>query len=301
MSESAAAGRSNGGMRLLPLVQDGLVAGLLGAFAVALSHLVADALAGSPLRTPSVLGALLAGGVEAARAASPDLESAFRFTCIHIAVWVALGIAASSLVSLVDTRPRFASAVFASFVFFFVSLTYVSGGFSVPGLEPLHLWVGTLLGSGAAAGYLVWRHPKLVPHIAREHLTDTTRRELIRALAHEAAGHAAYRAAAERFPESTLPRLVAEKLGRVEILREIVGELDLAVGRSPGPEPAWRADTAEAALHAALAFERETIALYDRYLAAVPETKVRDIFLRLRYHALDSTIPKLEEARAQQG
>lgn len=297
MSENAAAGGDGAAIRLLPLVQDGLVAGLLGAFAVALSHLVADSLAGSPLHTPSVLGVLLADGAEAARNAPPDVESAFRFTCIHIAVWVALGIGASSLVSLVDTRPRFASVVFASLTFFFVSLTYVAGGFSVPGLRPLHLWLGTVVGAAVSAGYLVWRHPKLVPHIEREHLTETTRRELARALAHETAGHAAYQAAAARFPDSALRGLLEEKQGRLEMLRQLVAGLDLAPGEPEEAQLAWQAETPEKAVVAALAFERETIALYDRYLAAVPEMKVRDVFLRLRYHALDSTIPKLEQTR----
>jgi hypothetical protein len=210
--------------------------------------------------------------------------------------WLSLGIAGSALISIVDTRPKLASIVFTGFAFAFISLSYLAGAFSVPGLAPMHLWIGTLLGSAAAAAYLARRHPKLAGHIERVHLTETTRSEIEGALALEASGSAALEAAAARFPDSPLAGILEAKQGHVHILSTLAGDLGL---NGPGPgdsEPAWQAETVDEALRAAIAHEREIVDLYDRFLSVVPELRIRDVFLRLRYHALDTTIPQLEEA-----
>ena len=180
----------------VPMLLDGVVAGLIGAFVAALAHLVADAAVGVPLRTPTVLGQLVIGGLASTENVHPDVQTAFWFTCIHMILWSVLGTLGSWLISLVDAHPRLLAAIFGGFVIGFVSLLYAAGAFSIPGLPPLHLWIGTLLGSGASAAYLAQRHPKLMGHVGRAHLTPTTIAEIVRALAHERAAVAAYEAAA---------------------------------------------------------------------------------------------------------
>jgi hypothetical protein len=283
-------------IHVLVVLQDGLVSGLLGAFTVAVAHLVADIGAGEPFRTPTLLGVLLFDGVQAARAATPSFAVSFRFTIVHIASWVVLGTIGSYLVSLVDSRPRLASIIFGGFAFVFISLSYLSGAYSLPGLPALHLWLGTLVGSAAAAGYLLWRHPKLGSHIRGEHLTETTRSEIAQALAHETAAAAVYAAAARRYPESVLASLLEEKQGRARTVQALADDLGLPSPADPASELPCQAESPEEAIRQALVLERETIAFYDRFLTGVPELKVRDVFLRLRYHALDDTIPQLENA-----
>lgn len=278
------------------VAQDGLVAGLIGAFLVAAIHLIADLVAGEPFRTPTVLAVLVVDGSAAARDAEASVGTALRFTLFHVAVWLVLGWIGSWLVSLVDVRPRLASYVFAGFAFVFISMLYVSGAFSIPGLESLHLWLGTLLGSATAAGYLIWRHPKLAGHVKAEQLTETTRLELERALEHEAADLAAYRVAAERFPSPIITKMIEEKRTRSAMLRSRCEALGLPPSAEPETAHPWSATNAEEALHEALAFERATIEFYDRFLAIVPELQIRELFLRLRYHVLDTTIPELERA-----
>lgn len=284
---------SDDSFRPADMLKDGLVAGLTGALVVAAAHGVADVVAGEPLRTPTTLGVLLGQGGAAARAV-PEIEVAFRFTVLHMLVWAALGIAASALISWVDSRPRFASAAFAGFAFVFISASYVAGAFSVEGLPPLHLWVGTLLGSGSAAAYLAWRHPQLALHIEREHMTQTTLGEIERALALEASGCAALERAAERFPGSPAATIATGKRGHVMILARLADELGLE--QPEDGSPAWSAEGLEDSLRAALAHEREMVDLYDRFLAVVPEMRIREAFVRLRYHSEDETIRKLEEA-----
>lgn len=294
MSEGIGPAAEASSPRPSEVVRDGVVAGLIGAGVVAVAHGAADALSGELLRTPTVLGALLTEGAAAARAATPDPELALEFTGLHVAVWLVLGIAGSGLITLVDTRPKLASLVFGTFAFVFISLSYLSGAYAIPGLGAMHLWVGTLLGSAAAAGYLSWRHPQLAAHIEGVRLTGTTRSEIERALALETSGCAAFEAAAAAFPDSPLERVLEEKRGHVLILSKLV--TDLGLQTPTDPRPAWQADSADAAMRAAIAHERELVDLYDRFLAGVPELHIRDVFLRLRFHAVDSTIAQLERA-----
>jgi len=296
MSESTgAAGGDTRRVQPLAVLQDGLVAGLLGAFAVALVHLVADAAAGAPLRTPTILGRVVFGGL-GPEGAQPDVAMAFWFTCVHIGVWVAAGTFGSWLISLVDAHPRLLAAVFGAFAFGFITLLYATGAFQIPGLPPLHLWTGTLVGSAAAAAYLLFRHPHLAAHVEREGLTPTTVAELLRALRHERQVVEAYESAARQHPLPLLARILAEKRARVQTLEALTEQLDL-VRRAPHDDGLHlTAGCQHGLLRAAVELERRTLELYDELLVATPELDIRNVFLRLRYQVADGALPQLEAA-----
>lgn len=279
----------------LAVIQDGVVAGLIAAFVVALAHLVADAAAGAPLRTPTALGRIVIGGT-ALHGSSPDLQIAFFFSCVHLSAWVALGTVGSWLVSLVDARPRLLTAVFAGFVFFFSSALYAAAASAIPDLPQLHLWMGTLFGPTVAALYLARCHPKLAGHVFRESLSPTTLRDLVQVLALEQAGAAALEAAAGEHPSAALDGVLQAKRGRLTVLESLADDLDLDTSTPGEPESGWEVTDLPAALRSALESERRVRDEYDRYLYSVGESRVRDVFLRLRYHVVDSTIPQLEEA-----
>src|SRR5881398_1966295 len=70
--------------RTVSLVQEGMLAGLIGAATVALWFLIVDALAGRPLYTPTVLGSALfrrSAGPPLAEIL-PDLEMVWMFTWV---------------------------------------------------------------------------------------------------------------------------------------------------------------------------------------------------------------------------
>jgi hypothetical protein len=274
------------------VIRDGIIAGLLGALVVAGIHLITDLVAGEPLRTPTALGVLLLGGGEAAA----NLGIALRFTCIHAVAWVMLAVLASWLISMADVHPRLAATIFAVSAFVFINVMYLAGALSVPGLPPHHLWVGTLLGSAAAGAWLLRRHPWLTRHIEREHLTEVTRIDLERALDREAADLFAYQSIATRFPDSIFGDLVEAKRARSAMLHSRCEELGLPATEFPETAHEWEATTLDGAYREALAFERITIDFYDRFLAAVSEMQIRELFLRLRCEVLDETIPQLERA-----
>jgi hypothetical protein len=277
----------------MAVLRDGVAAGLIGAVAVAVVHGISDVVAGVPLRTPTVLGRLVLG--IAPEPSDSDLLTACWFTCIHVGAWSGLGTLGSWLISLVDVHPRLTPIAFGGFVIAFSTLLQGTGAFSIPGLPSLHLWIGTLAGSASAAGYLVRRHPKLAAHVEREHLTPTTLAEIRRALAHERSAVAALEVASVRHPVPVLRRLLDEERSRVESLLALAKGLDLPEEVGGGGPPDWaRSDLAET-LRGALALERRSLGLYDRFLFAVPELEVRDVLLRLRSSVADG-VPSLEEA-----
>ena len=145
-----------------PLVlPEGIEAGLLGGLAVAGVFFARDVWIGDPLRTPSVLGALLVAGGEAARTAAPAAGSAALYHAVHFFAWIALGFAASGLMSRAERvgarwLPALAAVVAILLLAALDALVRSAG----PGL--LHLWVGGLTGIAAMGAFLAWRHPGAV-------------------------------------------------------------------------------------------------------------------------------------------
>jgi asparagine N-glycosylation enzyme membrane subunit Stt3 len=86
-------------------LRDGVVAGLLGAASVAAWFFLLDVLAGRPFFTPAVLGAAflqLFGGEFGGRGL--PFHVAF-YTVFHMAVFIALGVAASSATNAMERKP----------------------------------------------------------------------------------------------------------------------------------------------------------------------------------------------------
>lgn len=146
------------------VLQDGLLAGMLGAFVTIAVFLVADALAGAPFRTPSVLYALVFEGSEAAARAPIEITHAVAYNALHLVVWLAAGFVLAALAAWTELHPRLWYLVFVAVLFGFFAFLWVSGAFGVPGLGQHHLWIGGLLGVGAMVGFLLWRHPYIVQH-----------------------------------------------------------------------------------------------------------------------------------------
>ena len=107
-------------IRSLAVVHDGLLAGLIGGLVAILVVGVYDAIiSGEPLRTPSVLNALLFQGAEAARSVEPELTLAVAYNAVHLLLWLVAGIAAAWLVTLVEHHPAVWYLVFVGVSFAF--------------------------------------------------------------------------------------------------------------------------------------------------------------------------------------
>jgi hypothetical protein len=154
--------RSDGARRVL---QEGLVAGLLGGVLVIAVFTLGDLLFGELLRTPSVLGTLLFEGAEQARAAQPDLQVAIAYNGIHVLVWLVAGVAAAYLVQRVERAPRSWYLIFVGVVFVLTALLLLDATVLDTGLGRLQLWLGGIVGVAAMSAFLLWRHPTLRAHV----------------------------------------------------------------------------------------------------------------------------------------
>jgi hypothetical protein len=82
-----------GVLRGHPLLIRGLITGLIGAGAVAVWFLALDIARGRPFFTPAALGSLLFYGVSSPEAVLVDLVTVAAYTVVHLAAFVAVGIA----------------------------------------------------------------------------------------------------------------------------------------------------------------------------------------------------------------
>lgn len=145
-------------------VREGLLAGLLGATIVAAWYLVFDSAAGSPLRTPNLLGKVffradLDPGV---REIVPGIVAGY--TALHLILFALAGIALTFLVHLAARNLALRMGLWIGVVVtvcLFTGLTYM---LTTATAERVPLWSvagGSLLGVGAMGWYLWRRHPRL--------------------------------------------------------------------------------------------------------------------------------------------
>src|SRR5439155_4873572 len=91
------------------LYQEGIVAGVLGAAAIALWFLILDTIQGRPLYTPTVLGTALfkAGhGLESPQTLAVSFDMVLVVTWVHLLIFAVVGGLASRLLALAEERPN---------------------------------------------------------------------------------------------------------------------------------------------------------------------------------------------------
>lgn len=138
----------------------GLIAGVLGATAMALWFLVIDAAQGVPFRTPALLASSLMG-VDGF-ASSPGLIA--LYTLIHFAAFMVVGVLATGILRWMQAAPSLLLGLVLGFILFdivFYASVYVTGIDVVAELGWIEVLVGNLIAGLSVMGYL--------------HVTGTTR------------------------------------------------------------------------------------------------------------------------------
>jgi hypothetical protein len=146
------------------VLKEGVVAGLLGAVAVALWFLLLDLINGRPLFTPSVLGQILLLGRSEPDIATIHSQAVALYTVFHFVAFIVFAMVVVKLVHLAINVAvvRFGLVMlFVVFELFFLAFTYIFFA-SSRGLFP---WHATLIANTVAAMvmavYLWYRHPSL--------------------------------------------------------------------------------------------------------------------------------------------
>ncbi len=147
------------------LYQEGIVAGLLAAGAVAIWFLIVDTVAGRPFYTPSVLGTALFGRGIGLDAVPVSFSMVAMFTWVHGMVFAVLGGIASRLLAVVEKNPSVGFGVLLLFVLLQSGFTVTAAFLAAPIFAALgwpSIFVANLLAAGVMAIYFRLRHPNLI-------------------------------------------------------------------------------------------------------------------------------------------
>src|SRR5437879_12277877 len=120
--------------RTVSLVQERMLAGLVGWVPVALWFLIVDACAGRPLYSRTVLGSALfrrSAGPPLAEIL-PDLEMVWMFTWVHALVFLASGGAVARLLGYIEGHPNIGFGILMLFEFFGFGFITVATLFTKP-------------------------------------------------------------------------------------------------------------------------------------------------------------------------
>jgi uncharacterized membrane protein YphA (DoxX/SURF4 family) len=143
-----------------PLLHDGIIAGLIGATAIAVWFLLIDTINGQPFRTPAALGHGLLDVLGPDDPTDSTLSYVLVYTVFHFAAFMLVGLIASLIVYLAATEP----SILLGFVVLFVATEIGFYGFTgllheASSLKSL-AWYQVMLGNliaAAAMGYYFWR------------------------------------------------------------------------------------------------------------------------------------------------
>lgn len=139
------------------VLREGVVAGLLGAAAVAVWFLAIDAVRADPLRTPSVLGAALLRAPEGS-------EAVLLYSIVHAGAFVLFGILASVLIAGAEREPMFVFALvilFTAFEVLFFGALVIGAKWVLDEISAWEIFVGNVLAAAAMLAYFFKGHRAL--------------------------------------------------------------------------------------------------------------------------------------------
>ena len=146
------------------IVREGIVAGVLGAVAVAVWFLLVDTWRGQVFFTPGALGSALFLGASDLASVQVSLATVSGYTVAHVAAFVAVGILAAAIVVQAEETPPIilgALLLFVSFEAFFLGILAVVAEWLLGAVAWWAIAGGNLIATAAMAFYLWKAHPKL--------------------------------------------------------------------------------------------------------------------------------------------
>lgn len=150
------------------VVREGVVAGLLGATAVAVWFFVVDLIGGRPLFTPGTLGE----GLLSVFGRSPETQAmnVIAYTIFHYAVFILVGIIAVILVHAGERMPSVLAGAMILFVAFelgFYGLVALLQESVLGSLAWYQIMAGNLLAAALMGTYLWRAHPAMRDGLVR--------------------------------------------------------------------------------------------------------------------------------------
>ena len=147
------------------VLYEGTMVGLLGAAAVAIWFFLYDLAAGTPFRTPALLGAALFQGLRDPSDLMVTPTLVLQYTAVHVLVFVVFGLAAAGLFALSDYDRHVLFAVFMLFCCFEVAALAaieVLASWLLNTLKPWSVLGANFVASITMLGILFGYHPRTV-------------------------------------------------------------------------------------------------------------------------------------------
>jgi len=147
------------------VLYEGVMVGLAGAAAVAIWFFLYDLAAGTPFRTPALLGAALFEGLRDPAELVVTSGLVLEYTAVHVLVFVVFGLATAGLFALSDYDRHVLFAVFMLFCCFEVAALAALEVLASWLLQTLKPW--SILGANFVAaitmlGFLFGHHPRSI-------------------------------------------------------------------------------------------------------------------------------------------
>ena len=148
------------------ILYEGILLGLAGAAAVAIWFFLYDLAAGTPFRTPALLGAALFEGLRDAAALTIAPGIVLKYTALHTLIFLVFGAAAASLFALAERDTQVLIGVFMLFCCFEVAVflaVVVLGSWLFNTLPPWAILGGNFVAALVMLGIL-FRHHRFSLH-----------------------------------------------------------------------------------------------------------------------------------------
>ena len=146
------------------IVRDGIVAGVLGATAVAVWFLGVDLIYSHPFATPAALGEALLG-VLGPKGSEGTATFVIVYTLFHFVAFIGVGLLVSLIVHLARSEPSILAGAMMLFVALEIGIYGISAALRESPFFGIHGWVSVAVGNLIAAvvmGTYMWRsHPEL--------------------------------------------------------------------------------------------------------------------------------------------
>lgn len=144
------------------VLKEGLVAGLIGAAAVALWFLVLDFGTGEPLRTPLLLGTRLFGDGQ------PPMVTVALYSVAHGLAFSIFGVVAALLINGAESQPLLVlglAILFTAFEVFFFAAIVIAAKWMLDELTGWAIFLGNVLAATAMLWYFFTQHRSLAARL----------------------------------------------------------------------------------------------------------------------------------------
>jgi hypothetical protein len=176
MSDPSAAASAAPPFMFRVVLLEGLVAGVIGAAAVALWFLIVDLIAGRPFFTPAMLGSAVFWGNVDPAAVQITFATVIGYTMLHVLAFLFVGGVAAGLAALVERFPTAAFLTVFLFVVFEVGFYIIVALVAQPLLGALawaNVAIGNLLAAIGMGVYLWHAHPRIRQQLIEHPLGET--------------------------------------------------------------------------------------------------------------------------------